>query len=466
MTRVVILGAARQGTALARYLAAHGARVTLSDMNANVEIDETLRAFQAQGVLTLALGGHPLSLLDDCDVLCLSGGVPTDLPIVVEAKRRGVALSNDAQMFFELCPAPIIGITGSAGKTTTTTLVGEILREEERRTRLSRVFVGGNIGNPLIEEVENIRPSDKVVMELSSFQLDLMTRSPHIACITNITPNHLDRHGTMEAYTAAKKRILDFQSESDTQVLSADDPVTSQLNSKARTLWFSLQSEPHGEGAWMDADGNFRVRALSIDEIVCHRRELKLMGAHNILNVLAACAVSAVAGASVETMRQVATTFKGVSHRLQLVSERNGARWYDDSIATAPERLMAALRCFDSPVILLCGGRDKKLLWDEACALMLGRCKHILLFGEMGQMVGDKLEEVRSEELVGRSGRWAVNGRQWTVCGTLEAAIEEAKRTAKRGDVVLLSPGGTSYDAFKDFAERGDRFQELVNRDS
>jgi UDP-N-acetylmuramoylalanine--D-glutamate ligase len=200
--------------------------------------------------------------------------------------------------------------------------------------------------------------------------------------------------------------------------------------------------------------------------IVCHRRELKLMGAHNILNVLAACAVSAAAGASVESMRQVATTFKGVSHRLQLVSERNGARWYDDSIATAPERLMAALRCFDTPVILLCGGRDKNLPWDEACALMLERCKHIFLFGEMGEMVGEKLEEVRSAELGVRSGRWAVNGRQWTVCGTLEAAIEEAKRTAKRGDVVLLSPGGTSYDAFKDFAERGDRFQELVNRDS
>lgn len=219
--RVVILGAARQGTALARYLVAQNARVTLSDMNAHIDLSGHA---DLKDHVTFALGGHPLTLLDECDVLCLSGGVPIDLPIVLEAKRRGVPLSNDAQVFFEVCPAPIIGITGSAGKTTTTTLVGEIMKQSGSRGQgsetdaltsdhrtLPAVWVGGNIGNPLISDVQNIQPHDFVVMELSSFQLELMTRSPHIACITNITPNHLDRHSTMEAYIAAKRHILDFK---------------------------------------------------------------------------------------------------------------------------------------------------------------------------------------------------------------------------------------------------------------
>jgi len=485
--RVVILGIARQGTALARYLAAHGARVTLSDAKLREQLD--LQPV-ADLPVDLVLGGHPLTLLDACDLLCLSGGVPGDLPIVQEAQRRGIPLSNDAQVFFEVCPAPIIGITGSAGKTTTTTLVGEILKasvahgglaaEADRSSSgsaqpiRSSVWVGGNIGNPLIGEVERIRPLDFVVMELSSFQLELMTRSPHIACITNITPNHLDRHGTMQAYIAAKKRILDFQSPDDWQVLSADDAVTSTLSTSPRTLWFSMRHEPSADGAWLDEAGYLRVRMTrssqplnssltsSIDAVICHRRELLLMGEHNIANVLAAAAVCAAAGATVEAMRQVATTFRGVAHRLQLVAERDGVRWYDDSIATAPERLMAALKCFDRPVILLCGGRDKHLPWDDAVRMMLERCKAVVFFGEMGPMVAEKLQT--------QSEKSRAAGRppcpQFSVLSSLEEAVAEARRLAQPGDVVLLSPGGTSYDAFRDFAERGDRFRAWVNAPS
>jgi UDP-N-acetylmuramoylalanine--D-glutamate ligase len=520
---IVILGAARQGTALARYLVAQGARVTLSDTNASVD----LTGFQDLSGLRFALGGHPLSLLDGadaavpaqqggsrgigCDVLCLSGGVPADLPIVLEAKKRGIPLSNDAQIFMDICPAPVIGITGSAGKTTTTTLVGEMLKlrienEELRKddSQLSTlnsefsiqksVWVGGNIGNPLISDIERIEPGDIVVMELSSFQLELMTHSPHIACITNITPNHLDRHGTMQAYIAAKRRILDFQTAGDWQILSADDAITRTLNTTARTLWFSIQGEPHGDGAWMNEHGDLRIRLTgddgrrttddqpalshpersrrakgpssivnrrsSVDDVICHRRELQLMGEHNILNVLAASATCAAAGASVEAMRSVATTFKGVPHRLQLVAEIDGARYYDDSIATAPERLIAALQCFDQPVILLCGGRDKHLPWAEAARLMLERCKHIVLFGEMGPMVAQELR-MKNEELR-KAGR--ILNSQFSILNSLDEAVEVARGIATSGDVVLLSPGGTSYDAFKDFAERGNRFQALVNQ--
>jgi UDP-N-acetylmuramoylalanine--D-glutamate ligase len=249
--------------------------------------------------------------------------------------------------------------------------------------------------------------------------------------------------------------------------------VTAGLNTSARTLWFSTRHEPHGDGAWMDEAGYLRVRVdragdpeslirnrqSQIDAVICHRRELLLMGEHNIANVLAAAAVCAAAGAPVEAMRHVAMTFRGVAHRLQLVADRDGVRWYDDSIATAPERLMAALRCFDRPVILLCGGRDKHLPWDEAARMMLERCKAIVLFGEMGPMVAEKLR-ITNEEL-----RKAGVFSQSLISNlpSLEEAVIEAHRLARPGDVVLLSPGGTSYDAFKDFAERGDRFREWVN---
>ncbi len=450
---VVVLGAARQGLALARYLAMRNVPVVLSDMKADVDVS----VLAGLPGVRYALGGHPLWLLDDCSTLYLSGGVPTDLPIVLEARRRGIPLSNDAQRFFEDCPAPILGITGSAGKTTTTTLVGEMLKAHVSAgaAGAARVWVGGNIGNPLISDVDHIQPGDYVVMELSSFQLELMSRSPHIACITNITPNHLDRHGTMEAYIAAKRNIVAFQSDADWQVLNADDAVTRALNTSAQTVWFSLEHEPHGDGAWLDDNGDLRVRiaARSLDHRICHRRDLRLMGRHNIANALAASALSAIAGASVQAIQSVAATFTGVPHRLQQVAEVGGVRYYDDSIATAPERLMAALRCFEQPVILLCGGRDKHLPWAEAVALMRQRCKHIVLFGEMADLVRQEI-----------SRQWAgpIDGPPVVLCASLEEAVYAAAAVARPGDVVLLSPGGTSYDAFKDFAERGDQFAHIV----
>ena len=209
-TRILILGMARQGISLARYLAAQGAQVTLSDAKTADALADEMRSLRDLPI-TYALGGHTLSLLDACDMVCLSGGVPIDLPIVLEAQRRGMPLSNDAEIFMAACPAPVIGITGSAGKTTTTTLVGEMLKRQYTGDPSVKVWVGGNIGNPLISDVADIQVGDRVVMELSSFQLELMTRSPHVACITNVTPNHLDRHDTMQAYVAAKRRILDYQ---------------------------------------------------------------------------------------------------------------------------------------------------------------------------------------------------------------------------------------------------------------
>jgi UDP-N-acetylmuramoylalanine--D-glutamate ligase len=464
--RVVVLGLARQGMALARFLIETGAQVTVSDTRGEEALAEPLAELEGLPI-RYALGGHPLDLLDEADLLCLSGGVPADLPIVKEARKREVALSNDAQLFLERCPAAVIGVTGSSGKTTTTTLAGEMCRAGGLRT-----WVGGNIGNPLISDLDEIQPDDWVVMELSSFQLELMTTSPHVAAVLNITPNHLDRHGTMETYIAAKRNIVAHQKAEDFTLLGYDDANARSLalDTPAHLLWFSGGGEVE-EGAFR-TNGTLTLRMGGRDEAICQTAEVRLRGRHNLLNVLAASALAGVAGVPVEVMRQVATTFAGVEHRLEFVREVNEALWYDDSIATAPERALAALRSFDEPIVLLAGGRDKKLPWDEFAQEALQSVRHLVTFGEAGPMIARVVEEQRREGDKETRGQGEIRNSQLAIrklegitqVQTLEEAVEAAARVAQPGDVVLLSPGGTSFDAFKDFEERGDRFKELVRR--
>lgn len=456
--RVIVLGLARQGVALARFLVEAGADVTVSDLKDDVALADQLEEL-ADLPIRYALGDHPIRLLDDADLLCVSGGVPLDIPIVEEARERGIPLSNDAQIFLDRCPAPVIGITGSAGKTTTTALVGEMCREAGLRT-----WVGGNIGNPLITDLEAIRPEDCVVMELSSFQLALMTTSPHIAAVLNITPNHLDRHGTMEAYIAAKHNILAHQSRDDFALLGYDDANARALalETPAHLYFFSGGAEVEA-GAFktngeltLRMNGDARESKKRTDREICKVSEVQLLGTHNLLNVLAASALAALAGVPLEDIRKVATTFTGVAHRLELVRELNGARWYDDSIATAPERALAAMRSFDEPIVLLAGGRDKDLPWQAFVDETLQRVRRLITFGEAGPMIAESV----SEAMARADGDKTLEGVSRV--RTLEEAVVEAARTVEPGDVVLLSPGGTSYDAFQDFVERGKRFRELV----
>jgi UDP-N-acetylmuramoylalanine--D-glutamate ligase len=397
-----------------------------------------------------ALGGHPISLLDDADVLCLSGGVPLDIPIVEEALERGIPLSNDAQIFLDHCPASVIGITGSAGKTTTTALVGEMCRSAGLRT-----WVGGNIGNPLIVDLAAIEPGDLVVMELSSFQLELMTTSPRIGVVLNITPNHLDRHKTMEAYIAAKRNIVAHQNAQDIAVLGYDDANARALalETAGRLVFFSSGAEV--EAGAFKTNGELTLRLEGVDREICKAREVRLLGDHNLLNVLAAGAVAGLVGVPLEAIRRVATTFAGIEHRLEFVRDVNGARWFNDSIATAPERSLAAIRSFKEPVVLLAGGRDKDLPWNGFVEEALRQVRQLITFGEAGPMIARMVEDARGSAM-------ETMLEQVTRVGTLEEAVEEAARTARSGEVVLLSPGGTSFDAFRDFAERGDRFKHLV----
>ncbi|MBE0671685.1 MAG: UDP-N-acetylmuramoyl-L-alanine--D-glutamate ligase [Anaerolineales bacterium] len=457
-THVLILGAARQGLALARWLSRHGSNVTLNDSRSADELSSA-RAALADANVQWVVGGHPLELLDKADVLCLSGGVPLTLPIVQEAIKRGIPLSNDSQIFMEIAPCKTIGITGSAGKTTTTTLVGEMAKKdtEGRRKKTENShpssFVGGNIGDPLINYVDEMTADDVAILELSSFQLEQMTISPNISAVLNITPNHLDRHGTMEAYTAAKARILEFQTEKDTAILGRDDKGAWALQNKVKgnLFTFSLHDLEEGlNGAYLH-DGLLNLRDGNAYLPLLLREKIQLRGDHNVANVLAAFTIGHAAGFKLDDMLEAVEEFRGVPHRLEFIRELNGVRWYNDSIATAPERAMAAIHAFEEPIVLMLGGRDKNLPWGEIAKLICERVDHLVVFGEAADMIQKTVSAAGGER-----------GVDIHRAETLKEAVALAANVASAGDVVLLSPGGTSYDAFKDFAERGEFFRKWV----
>ncbi|MFN8412295.1 MAG: UDP-N-acetylmuramoyl-L-alanine--D-glutamate ligase [Anaerolineales bacterium] len=446
--RVLIIGAARQGLALARWLSRHGSIVTLTDSRNENEL-ASAKAALANTNMKWAVGGHPLELLNETDVLCLSGGVPLTLPIVQEAVKRGIPLSNDSQIFMEVVPCKTIGITGSAGKTTTTTLVGEMAKRQYG----SRAFVGGNIGDPLINYVDEMKADDIAILELSSFQLEQMTISPNVAAILNITPNHLDRHGTMEAYTNAKAHILDFQTEKDTAVLGHDDEGAWGLRDKVKgaLLTFSLHDlDEKLNGAYYH-DGLLNLREERAYLPLLLREKIQLPGNHNVANVLAAFTIGHAAGFKLDAMLEAVEEFRGVAHRLELVRELRGVRWYNGSIATAPERSMADINTFDEPIVLMLGGRDKDLPWDGIAKLIHKRVDHVVLFGEAAELIENAISAV--------SGERSVDLRR---AKNVKEAVIMAAEVANAGDVVLFSPGGTSFDEFKDFAERGDAFRKWV----
>jgi UDP-N-acetylmuramoylalanine--D-glutamate ligase len=444
--RVAILGFARQGKALARWLPTIGAQVVVSDQRSAEQLGDAVKEFPD---VEFVLGGHPESLLENVDLLCVSGGVPLDAPIIQAALASGIPLSNDAQLFLERCPAPTIGVTGSAGKTTTTTLTGEILKRAGFKT-----WVGGNIGDVLLDVLPEIQESDCVVMELSSFQLEIMTVSPRFAAVLNITPNHLDRHGTMENYIAAKSHILAHQSPGGVAILGRDDAGSSSLEALVNggLVWFS-RTMMVADGAFLAGERLVVAGISSYDgdpHVVCERRDIPLRGDHNVSNVLAACAITGAAGVTPEVMVETIRDFKPVPHRLELVRVVNDISYINDSIATAPERVVAALRSFHEPLVLLAGGKDKNLPWEEMILLALQKSRHIVAFGQAGDLVVDTIHRVGGDP------------ERVTRVATLEQAVAEAARIAQAGDVVLLSPGGTSYDAYTDFVERGEHFRQLV----
>jgi UDP-N-acetylmuramoylalanine--D-glutamate ligase len=435
----LVIGLAREGVDLARFLSAHGASITVTDVKSPEALSGSIAALDGMNV-KLKLGGHSPSDLDDVDVVYASPGVPPENELLREAAARGIRLSSLVELFFALCPAPILGITGSAGKSTTTSLLGEMFARASRHT-----FVGGNIGRPLLGKLEAMTERSWVVMELSSFQLEPLRQSPHVALITNVTPNHLDRHPNMEAYWAAKGQILAHQQPSDWAVLNADDAWSLRYRPLGRTLRFSLNGVV--EGAYVASHGRSEERVMLLGEPLLPTGEIPLRGRHNVANVLAAVAAAHAADVPREAMVGAIRSFHGVAHRLQTVAQRGGVEYVDDSIATAPERSMAALRAYEhEPLVLIAGGRDKHLPMDDWARLIVTRVKHVVLLGEMSGLVADAIRGADPSY------------RALSEATSMDEAVTLAARVAHEGDVVLLSPGGTSYDMYLDFEERGRDF--------
>jgi len=450
---VVIIGAARQGIALARYLARHEAIVVLNDKRTRDQLVPEIQALAGYKI-DWSLGGHSIEILDPRpDMVCISGGIPLDNPIVVFAIQNNIPLSNDTQIFMDAVPCKTVGITGSAGKTTTTTLVGRMAQTETGR-KFRHIWVGGNIGDPLLNYVDEMQTSDLAILEISSFQSELMISSPNVAAILNVTPNHLDRHGSMENYIHAKAQVIQHQAPTDIAILGRDDPLAWDLSTRTRgqLLSFGFSPLPAGQNGTYIEDNKFLLRQNGQNTRLPVEELIELRGDHNRLNTLAACTIAHAAGLSAEAMLAGISKFQGVPHRLEYVRTWRGTQWYNDSIATAPERTIAAIRSFNSPLIVLLGGKDKDLPWDELARLVRQKVDHVIIFGAAAEKI---------QTAIGQPGS---NTRPFSVTRVekCQSAVMAAVQLAQPGFVVLFSPGGTSYDEFKDFEERGERFKQWV----
>ena len=450
--QVTVVGLGIEGVDLVRFLHAHGARITVSD----AKPAEKLRARLEQVAdipVRLSLGANDPQDLLTADAIFLSQSVPLDLAGLAEARQRGTPISSMFKLFLELCPGPVAGITGSTGKTTTTALVGEMFRCDGRPH-----FVGGNIGVGLLSHLATLTPDTWVVLEVSHTQLQLLPeRSPNVACLLNITPNHLDRF-SWDEYRRLKSDILRYQKSDDYAVLGYDNSETRALAQRApgEVLYFSLASDVPGDGAFLRDDWVVS-RRRGREERLFPIDSLRLPGRHNWANAVAAAAVASVCGLSPQAIARAAAEFQALPHRLEFVHRLGGVAYYNDSIATTPERTLAALRSFSQPLLLLLGGREKHLPLEELTEEASRRCRAVICFGESGPLL---------EEAVQRAADRRPDDDRPTLMrvASLAEAVEAAHALAQAGDVVLLSPACTSYDAYDNFEERGADFRRLILR--
>ena len=437
-----VLGVGVSNRPLIELLTNHGCIVTARDKKA--DLGQLGADLAARGV-TLRLGETYLEGLDE-DVIFRTPGLRPDLPPIAAAVKRGSRLTSEMEAFFDVCTCPILAVTGSDGKTTTTTIIAELLRRAGRT-----VHLGGNIGHPLLAEAGGMTPTDWAVLELSSFQLMTMRKSPCIAVVTNLSPNHLDVHKDYAEYIAAKENIFTHQSAQDIAIFNADnaDTVRCAASAPGRVRWFSRRREV--------ADGTF-LRGTSVmarngkgERVVMDTSDIKLPGVHNVENYLAA--VAAVDGlVPDENIRDFARTFGGVEHRIELVRERRGVRWYNDSIASSPSRTMAGLRSFPEKVILIAGGKDKGISYAPLGPVVNDHVKLLILCGATAGVIRSAVEQAEN-----------YGGLEILEVSDYPSAVALADSRAKAGDVVILSPASTSFDRFANFMERGRVFKDLVN---
>lgn len=445
--RICMLGIGRSNTPLIKTFLSKGAEVCACDKRTREALGSVADEIESAGA-TLQLGDDYLKNLD-FDIIFRTPGIRYTLPEFEAARAKGAAVTSEMEVFFEVCPCKTIAVTGSDGKTTTTTLISEILKREGRR-----VHLGGNIGRPLLPEIENIREDDVAVVELSSFQLISMRCRPDVAVITNISPNHLDMHKDMAEYVNAKKNIFLHQNGFSRTVLNLDNDITAPFAEEVRgqCLGFSRKQAVRF-GCFCDEDGVIWMSTGENKYQVLHKDDILIPGGHNVENYMAATA--AVWGmAKPETILSVARSFTGVEHRIELVRELNGVRYYNDSIATTPTRTIAGLRSFSQKVILIAGGYDKHIPFDILGPAIVQKVKCLILMGA----TADKIAAVTRD-----ADGYSAKDLPVLRVSSLDEAVQSAQAQAQEGDVVLLSPACASFDMFKDFETRGDLFKNMVN---
>lgn len=446
--RIAFIGMGVTNFNIIRLFLKKGLDVTVCDKREVAELGEKFTVLTELGA-KFVLGQGYLSTLEQFNVVFRSPGVYYHREELQKAKKAGVAVTSEMEVFFELCPCKIIAVTGSDGKTTTTSLIAAILREAGYT-----VHLGGNIGKALLPEIERIQPEDIAVVELSSFQLLSMRQSPDIAVITNIAPNHLDVHGTMEEYVSAKRNLLSHQNAFSKSVLNEDNLLTIGLESEVRgeSLTFS-RKHPVTNGTYYDESEQSLYHIQNgTKTLICKREELQIPGIHNVENFLAASA-AVFPLVSLSDIQTVAKTFTGVEHRIEFVCEFSGVRWYNDSIATSPTRTIAGLNSFSQKVILIAGGYDKKIPYEPLAPKLAEKTKKLILMGDTAPKIEQALRNC-SEYREGNPEIYHVND--------MAEAVKLAEKFAQPGDIVTLSPASASFDRYPNFEMRGNEFKQLV----
>lgn len=439
---ITVIGIGISNLPLIKYLVSLGANVTACDRRSAEDLGENYTELEKLDV-KFNLGDGYLNNLSG-DMIFKTPGMRYDVPELLKAKENGSIVTSEMEVFFEVCPSHIIAVTGSDGKTTTTTLIHKTMTDAGYKT-----WLGGNIGNPLLTDTEKMKENDWVILELSSFQLHTMRKSPEIAVITNISPNHLDMHKDYKEYIDAKKNIMLYQNEGDTLIVNADNQVTADIGKSANgaVKYFSRNGM-----ADVYLDGNIIKRGIV--EIL-NIKDIKIPGMHNVENYMAA--IAAVSGlVSKEVIVNVAKTFGGVEHRIELVRTLDGVKYYNSSIDSSPNRTINTLRVFPNKVIMIAGGKDKGIPYDEIGPALAEHVKVLILIGA----TSDKIQEALDAE-INKTG----NGKDIEVirATSYEDAVNTARSKAHAGDVVLLSPASTSFDMFRNFEERGNLFKKIVN---
>ena len=446
--KIAIIGLGVSNIPLLSYLHDLGAKITVFDNRTIDNIDKNIMDIITNNNIEFSFGKNNLSKLNGFDIIFRSPTCREDWPELVKEAKRGAIITSEIEMLMELCPGTIIGVTGSDGKTTTTSLIYEIVKKQG-----FNCYLGGNIGIPLFTKIQEMKPNDIVILELSSFQLMNIHTSPNIAVITNISPNHLDFHKSYEEYIEAKKNIFKYQNEDGILVLNYDNEITRECakEAKGKVIFFSRENKLDN-GVILD-DDIIKVCDNKLRKHILNTKDLLLRGKHNYENVCTAI-VATLEIASTEKQIEAVTQFKGVKHRLEFVKEINGVKWYNDSIGTSPTRTIAGLKSFNEKIVLIAGGYDKHLDYTPIAKPILDNVSVLILMGQTSKKIKESVEnEMKVEQ----------KRIEIYECDTLQETVNTAKKVAKKGEVVLFSPASASFDMYKNFEERGDKFKSIVN---